>query len=125
MRYTTARTVRRRPGSTRSAGTSNGIPAALIFVRARDSRRFMVSSATSKSPTCPTRAARTRPHSSRKTLSSKELALDHRSHLDRPAKPCGGHPSRERQRLVEVVRVEDVVPAEDLLGLGERPVGQQ
>src|SRR5262245_60309536 len=83
------------------------------------------SSARSKSPRNPTRAAINRPHSSRKICSMGVLALNDGAHLDRTTHASGGDPGREVDRSVEVVRLVDEVAAQGFLRLDERAVGRQ
>ena len=73
------------------------------------------SSARSKSPRKPIRAARTRPHSSRKTRS--RIAITPRAGRTSIAPPsrARGDPRRELDRGVEVVGLEEQIAAEDSL----------
>src|SRR5262245_23499445 len=80
------------------------------------------SSARSKSPRYPTRAAITRPHSSRKTCSIGVLAVNDRTHLDRTTHAGGRYPGRKLDRGVEVVRLVDEIATQGFLRLDERAV---
>src|SRR6187401_2656719 len=86
---------------------------------------WAASSARSKSPRKPTRLARTRPHSSRKTCSSSALPLDQRPHLDRAAHPRRRHPRGDVERRVEVVGLDEAEAAHVLLCVDERAVGEE
>ena len=67
--------------------------------------------------------ASTRPHSLAEDLLDQRSTT--RTHLDRAAHPRRRDPRGELDRRVEVVGLEQVVAAEGLLGLRERPVGRQ
>ena len=69
----------------------------------------------------------TRPHSSRKTCSSGSArsALHERAHLDRAVRAPPGSARRPRSRRRGSSASNEVVAAERLLRLGERPVGRQ
>src|SRR4051812_24487223 len=101
-----------------------GIPVRAQRSAAIANASWVASSATSKSPRKPISVARTRPHSSRNTCSISVVAPQWAT-LDRAVHPDCGNARGQLDRGIEVVGLEEVVPAENLLRLGERPVRNQ
>ena len=77
------------------------------------SRRGSRSGWPGRAPTPPGRPART------------ALSLHQRPHFDRAAHASRGNPRRQLERPIEVVRLEQVEAAENLLRVRERPVRRQ
>src|SRR4029450_10095227 len=118
-------TARRRAVVVSQAPGLSGVPSRVQRSAATANASWVASSARSKSPKSPTRVARTRPHSSRKTWSISGLALHDRTHLDGAAHARRRDARGNCRGLVEVVGLEQEETAEVLLGVDERAVAQQ
>src|SRR3989454_6714475 len=108
----------------------SGMPCCGHFSSATTRLSCTTSSARSKSPMARTSAPVSRPASSRKTAAtaasvrvcSAVLVVDDRPDLDSVVAAAGprlGH----RERLVEILHLDDREPSDDLFGLDERAVG--